>query len=266
MLERSVRSAEDEAGIGFEIGIAARGKERLVECFACLERSGSRAERSLEAESFERDARAGKVNAEALLASLSTVSDMNGPSETLGCADAGTGSSAATIAGGATSACDTVRGDTGRLASMKACVVLAGSCQPAAMTARGGDCLLREKLASWRAGTGSATRSGLERWVKLVGLEIDFLRPKRRAKRPDEVLAGRRGADEGFEAGRAGTVADAAIPDGKGLDEVVRSTGGAGAGRSGTFSVRDAVESAEPVRRRKLGLLKTALPMVVLSL
>lgn len=93
-----------------------------------------------------------------------------------------------------------------------------------------------------------------------MGLEMNFLRPKKRASRPGcvESAAAEAGAatDADLEtAATTGAVADAGAGTG--------STGGVEACAS--FSVREADESAEPLRRRRLGLGNMAVPMVDLS-
>lgn len=85
-------------GIGFEMGSDVKGRERLVECLVCLGRDVGAADSWIGA-SLESEVRAGKVNSETLLLSLSTV---------LGC-DVGAGLASKAFGGA------TVRGDTGLL-------------------------------------------------------------------------------------------------------------------------------------------------------
>lgn len=88
-----------------------------------------------------------------------------------------------------------------------------------------------------------------------MGLEMDFLRPKNRANRPGCVELAGAGAEMDADLGIAATTG-AEAGDG--------STGGVEAGGA-AVSLRKTDESAEPVRRRKLDLLKMAVPMVELS-
>lgn len=90
---------------------------------------------------------------------------------------------------------------------------------------------------------------------------MDFLRPKRRENRLVDVLADAEvDAEMGVDAG-------AAVVDDTLLVVALSSAVGvaAGDGLVGIFSEGEAEESVEPVRRGKLGLLKIALPIVVLS-
>lgn len=93
---------------------------------------------------------------------------------------------------------------------------------------------------------------------------MDFLRPKSLAKRPDEVLVAALAAVVGSEA-LLGTLAWLATTTGGAglLETTVDSVAGVADAICCTiFSEREAVESLEPLRRRRLGLRKIELPML----
>lgn len=145
--------------------------------------------------------------------------------------------------------------------AFKALLSCVESCQPADMTTSRGDFLFPAKVASLSGGRGLTSRLCFGK--TLTGLETDFRRPKNFANRPVEELVGLIGSKvlTGTTSMLGNTIEGSELPE----IAVDSTTGFMDAICCRIFSDCVAVESLEPLRRRRLGLRKMEVPMLDLS-